>query len=156
MSNIITATDSYKFSHHAMLPENTESVYSHFEARTGAQFNKTLFFGLQYILVKFLVGARVNPLGIRAAQDLSAVHFGSPDIFNHAMWSHIWNKHEGKLPIEIRAVPEGTLVPVNNVLMTVENTDPKCAALTNHLETILSQVWWNFAPSHRNMARVTP
>ena len=33
--------------------------------------------------------------------------------------------HGGRLPLEIRAVPEGTVLPTGNVLFTVENTDPK-------------------------------
>ena len=57
------------------------------------------------------------------------------------MWEHILNKHDGNLPVIIKAVPEGTAIPINNALMTVINTDPLCAPLTNHLETLLSQVW---------------
>jgi nicotinamide phosphoribosyltransferase len=30
-------------------------------------------------------------------------------------------------------VPEGTVVPCHNVLMTIENTDPECFWLTNYL-----------------------
>ena len=74
---------------------------------------------------------------------------------------HIVNKHGGKLPISIKAVPEGTVcvcvcvcvrmhpmpctpihvqvMPYKNVLMTVENTDPECFWLTNYLETLLVQ-----------------
>ena len=42
--------------------------------------------------------------------------------------------HNGCLPVRIRAVPEGSVVPYKNVLFTVENTDPKCFWLTNYLE----------------------
>jgi nicotinamide phosphoribosyltransferase len=58
------------------------------------------------------------------------------------MWEHILKKHDGRLPVRIKAVPEGAVVPVSNVMMTVENTDPACFALTNHLETLLSQMWY--------------
>ncbi|XP_062605553.1 nicotinamide phosphoribosyltransferase-like, partial [Saccostrea cucullata] len=50
--------------------------------------------------------------------------------------------HNGCLPVRIRAVPEGSVVPYKNVLFTVENTDPKCFWLTNYLETLLVQVWY--------------
>lgn len=40
-------------------------------------------------------------------------------------WEYILREHAGRLPLEIRAVPEGTVVPIKNVLMTVQNTDPK-------------------------------
>merc|ERR1712187_566332 len=49
---------------------------------------------------------------------------------------------KGKLPVEIKAVPEGTVVPFKNVLFTLENTDDECYWLTNYLETLLVQVWY--------------
>ena len=52
------------------------------------------------------------------------------------------DEHDGRLPIEIKAVPEGTPVDVSNVLMTVENTDKKSYWLVNYLESLLLQVWY--------------
>ena len=46
------------------------------------------------------------------------------------------------MPIRIKAVPEGKVIPVHNVMMTVENTDPNCFWLTNFLETLLLQLWY--------------
>lgn len=144
MHNIILQNDSYKFGHFHMLPAGTTHVYSYFEARTGAQFNKTVFFGLQYILKRYLEGRRVTPDYIREAEELAKAHFGTTDgLFNRKMWEHIEKKHGGFLPIRIKAVAEGTPVEVNNVLMTVENTDPECAALTNILEDQLSHTWYS-------------
>lgn len=140
-NNIITLTDSYKFNHWNQYPQGTEYVYSYFEARTGAKYNKTVFFGLQYFLKEYLRGKVVTRDGIEWAARLSKAHFGSDNMFNRGMWEHILNKHDGYLPVIIKAVPEGTAIPINNALMTVINTDPLCAPLTNHLETLLSQVW---------------
>jgi len=140
-NNIITLTDSYKFNHWNQYPQGTEYVYSYFEARTGAKYNKTVFFGLQYFLKEYLEGKVVTREGIEWAARLSKAHFGSDNMFNRTMWEHILNKHDGNLPVIIKAVPEGTAIPINNALMTVINTDPLCAPLTNHLETLLSQVW---------------
>ena len=139
--NIITLTDSYKTTHHQQYPKDTEIVYSYFECRKGAKFAQTVFVGLQYFIKEYLEGVVVTQEMIHEAEQLVAAHFINPSIFNKEMWQHIVAEHGGKLPIRIRAVPEGTPVPVSNVLMTVENTDPKCYALTNHLETLLTQVW---------------
>ena len=141
MENIITLTDSYKFTHHRMYPPGTEKVHSYFEARTGATHSYTVFVGLQYILKRFLVGEVVTRAKIEAAAELSKKHFGA-DVFNRPMWEHILATWGGRLPLTIRAVPEGMVVPNSNVLMTVENNDPMCAPLTNHVETILSHVWF--------------
>ena len=125
-NNIITMTDSYKFGHAPMYPEDTEYIYSYFEARNGAKFSYTVFFQLQYILMEYLVGQVVTLEKIDAAEKLAAAHFGNPNVFNRKMWEHILNVHGGRLPVRIKAVPEGMVVPNNNVLMTVENTDPLC------------------------------
>ena len=140
-NNITTLTDSYKICHWNMMPPNTQNVYSYFEARTGATYNKTVFFGLQYYLKAYLAGQVVTREKIEAGARLSRAHFGNDNYFNREMWEYILEKYNGYLPVEIKAIPEGTPVPINNVLMTVVNTDDKCYSLTNHLETILSQVW---------------
>jgi nicotinamide phosphoribosyltransferase len=116
-------------------------VYSYFESRNGSKFDETVFFGLQYYLKKYLQGKVVTQGGINHAESVVDAHIG-PGAFNRAGWEYILNKHDGKLPIRIKAVPEGTVVPISNVLMTIENTDPECYWLTNYLETLLVQVWY--------------
>jgi len=140
MNNIMLLTDSYKCSHYKQYPEGTTNVYSYFESR-GGKFNKTLFFGLQYFLKKYLEGEVVTKAKIQEAKTLIDAHMG-PDMFNEAGWEHIRVKHHGYLPVRIKAVPEGTLVDTKNVLMTIEVTDPECYWLTNYLETLLVQVWY--------------
>ncbi len=54
-SNLILLSDSYKYSHARQYPPDSEYVYSYFESRGGA-WSKTIFFGLQYILKKYLEG----------------------------------------------------------------------------------------------------
>jgi nicotinamide phosphoribosyltransferase len=142
MKNIITQTDSYKLSHWNMYPEGTEYVYSYFESRKGAKFEKTPFFGLQYILKKYFTGVVVTQAKIDQAASLCKVHFGNDQYFNRRGWEYILKTYGGKLPIRIKAVPEGTPVTVNNVLMTVENTDSKVPWLTNYVESILTHVWY--------------
>ncbi len=63
-------------------------------------------------------------------------------MFNKKGWQYILDELDGKLPLSIKAVPEGTMVDVDNVLFTVENTDPKCYWLTNYVESILTHVWY--------------
>lgn len=140
--NIILLTDSYKMGHGGMYPKNTESVYSYYESRTGAEYPFTKFFGLQIILQRYLVGKVVTQEKIDEAEKFCALHFGTTAIFNKAMWQHILDVHKGYLPIRIKAVPEGTKVPVGNIMMSVENTGgPLTAPLTNFLETLLTHVW---------------
>ena len=61
-------------------------------------------------------------------------------------------KYDGHLPIEIKAVPEGSVIPRGNVLFTVESTDPECYWLTNWVEVSVSgwerQPFWNGVDLH--------
>jgi nicotinamide phosphoribosyltransferase len=141
LNNICWLTDSYKVSHYRQYPPGTENVYSYFESRSGSTYPETLFFGLQYWLKQYLIGQVVTQQKIDEADELFRAHFGMP-MFYRAGWEHILNKHGGRLPVEIKAAPEGTILGESNVLMTVENTDPEAYWLTNYLETLLVQVWY--------------
>jgi nicotinamide phosphoribosyltransferase len=154
-NNIILLTDSYKVSHHKQYPPGTETVYSYYESR-GGRWKEVVFFGLQYYLKTYLQNVRIWPVFIDQAEDFFAKHFGNAKLFNREGWEYILKKHHGMLPVSIKAVPEGTVVPNHNVLMTIENTDPKCYWLTNYLETLLVQVWYGctVATQSREMKRI--
>lgn len=137
-TNLILKTDSYKLTHGAMYPDGTKGVYSYLEARKGARDPYTVFFGLQPILRELARGITVE--GFIEAADIAQIHLG-PGIFNKKGWDRVLKKHQGQLPLRIKAVPEGTPVPVGNVMMTVENTDPELPWLTNALESKLLHVW---------------
>lgn len=138
--NILLLTDSYKVSHYKQYPPKTTNVYSYFESR-GGMFPEVVFFGLQYFLKEYL-SKPITKEDIDEAESFYADHFGDKTMFNREGWEYILKTYDGHLPVKIKAVKEGTVVPTSNVMMTVENTDPKCYWLTNYLETILSQVWY--------------
>eukprot|EP00736_Rhodelphis_marinus_P013003 Rmarinus@m.10662 len=141
-NNLLLLTDSYKVAHHQQYPPGTQHVYSYFECR-GGSYDNICFFGLQYILKKYLVGQVVTKEKIQEADDLMKTHFvGLPALFNREGWEYILERHGGRLPLRIRAIPEGTVLPPKHVLITVENTDPRCYWLTNFVETLLVQVWY--------------
>ena len=117
-NNICLLTDSYKVTHHYFYPKGTEKIYSYLESRVGAEFNKTIFYGLQYLIKKYLEGRIVTQEKIDEADNLIANHIG-PDIFNRDGWQYILDEHDGYLPIEIKAVAEGTPVDVGNALMGI-------------------------------------
>jgi nicotinamide phosphoribosyltransferase len=140
MNSLITQTDSYKVTHWPQYPPGTEKVYSYLESR-GGQFSETVFFGLQYYLKKYFKKP-ITKMDLLFAKQLYASHFGTEKLFNEAGWEHILYDHAGRMPIRIKAVPEGSVIPTHNVLMTIENTCPKCYWLTNWLESLLLKVWY--------------
>ncbi|XP_062325966.1 nicotinamide phosphoribosyltransferase 2 [Osmerus eperlanus] len=141
--NFLLATDSYKITHYKQYPPNISTVYSYFECRrkNGAQFNEVVFFGLQYLLKKYLVGPVVTEEKIQEAKVFYQMHFRQT-VFDEEGWRKVLEKHDGRLPIRIKAVPEGRIIPRGNVLFTVENTDPDFFWLTNYIETMLVQMWY--------------
>lgn len=140
--NILLLTDSYKQSHYKQYPPNTTEIYSHFESR-GGEFPATVFFGLQYFLKQYLSGIVVTEEKIKEAEEICKQHFfGNDNIFNRSGWEYILKNHGGILPLEIKAVPEGSKIPVHNILMSVRNTDPNCYWLTNFVESLLVQTWY--------------
>jgi nicotinamide phosphoribosyltransferase len=138
--NFLTRTDSYKPTHFLQYPPGTTEVYSYFESR-GGRFAETVFSGLQYYLQEYLAGPVFDQEDIELADELLKLHYGQ-DLFNRAGFQYIFDTYQGRLPLEIKAVPEGTVVPTSNVLMTVRNTDPKCYWLTNWIETMLVKTWY--------------
>ena len=139
--NPILRTDSYKLSHWFQYPSNTTHVYSYLMSR-GGFWKHTMFAMLQYILKAYFEGAVFEYKDIVEAAETSMLHFGSGSVFNYEGWTRLLEKHHGKLPLRIRAVPEGMVVPVRHPLMTIENTDPEFPWLTNWAETLLLKVWY--------------
>lgn len=135
--NPILDTDSYKASHWLQYPSGTTGAFSYVESR-GGRYDRTVFFGLQAIL-KTRLATPVTHAMVDEATELLALH-GEP--FNEAGWRRIVDVHGGRLPVRIRAVPEGTVVPTHQALMTIENTDPECFWLPSYLETLLLRVWY--------------
>ena len=135
--NLLLNTDSYKVSMFKQYPAGTTGVYSYIESR-GGRYDRTVFFGLQAFIKEYLLEP-ITQNDIDVAATILETH-GEP--FNRAGWEYILNKHNGYLPLVIRAVPEGTVVPTKNVLATIENTDPECFWLTTYLETALLRAVW--------------
>jgi len=136
-SNLLLRTDSYKVSHWLQYPPGTQTVFSYIESR-GGLFSHSVFFGLQAYLREYL-STPVTLADVDEAAAIMALH-GEP--FNREGWLRLIEKHGGLMPVRIRAVPEGTVVPVHNVLATVENTDPEFFWVTSFLETELLRAIW--------------
>ena len=133
-------TDSYKVTHWKQYPLGTEYIHSYLESRGGV-FPTTVFFGLQYYLKRYLSGSVLSASDILEINDMCLEHFGQ-DMLNIEGWYKIVDEHDGKLPISIHALPEGTISPIHTPLMTMENTDPELPWLTNWMETLLSMIWY--------------
>ena len=134
--NIILDTDSYKASHWLQYPPETTSMFSYIESR-GGLYDKTVFFGLQYFIKRYLT-QRITVADVEKAKEFYAGH-GVP--FNYEGWMYIAAQLAGKLPAKIRAVLEGSVIPTKNILVSIESTDPKVFWVASWLETMLVRIW---------------
>lgn len=137
MTSILLNADSYKASHFQQYPENTAAVSSYIESRGGA-FDSTVFFGLQMFIKQYLLKP-FSRADLEEAAEIAALH-GVP--FNREGWEYILKTYAGFLPLEIQAVPEGSVLGTKNVLVQVMNTDANCAWLTSYIETALLRAVW--------------
>jgi len=150
MTYIYPATvlcDFYKISHREQYPPKTQKIYSTWTPRTSRikNVNRVVFFGLQAFIKKYLQEYFDTYFFNRPLEDVIAEYkrvikntLGvEPDT------KHIEALHKlGYLPLRIKAVKEGTRVPIRVPMMTIENTHPDFFWLTNYIETLLSCSLW--------------
>ena len=138
--NLLTAiirTDSYKLSQWLQYPKDTAYISSYIEARGGE--NESVFFGLQAFIKQYMM-TPITMADINRAELLVLAH-GLP--FNREGWEIIVNEYNGYLPLEIEAVPEGTVMETRNVQVQIVNTDPRLFWLTSYVETaMLRGIWY--------------
>lgn len=144
--NPLLKTDSYKLSHRIMYPEGTTNVYSNYTNRSSRidGINHVVHFGLQAYLTDLqedyerFFAAPKEQVVEEYRQNTST--FVSPG-FSLEM---VEDLHDlGYLPVEFKAVKEGTLVPIKVPTLTIESTHPKFAWVVNYLETNLSASIWH-------------
>ena len=146
--NPLHCTDFYKADHRSQYPENTEEVYSNFTPRSNMYGDspEVLNFGLQYFIKEYLIdvwnkGFFDLPLEVVLKNYKRRMDnaLGKDAIKTE----HIKALHDiGYLPIKIKALPEGVLVPMRVPILTIKNTKPEFFWLTNYLETLMSNILW--------------
>lgn len=144
--NPLLYTDSYKLLHRTIAPPNTSLLYSNFTPRGSRDgFNNVIFFGLQYLLKEYLIDQfRYNFFNQSKSKVLKEYKEYILPFAGNADVDHIAQLYDlNYLPIEIKALPEGSFVPSRIPVLTVRNTHPDFFWLTNYLETLISNVLWH-------------
>lgn len=136
LNNLILNSDSYKTSHWVQYPAGSEYLSSYIEARGGDY--DVVFFGLQAFIKEYL-STPITHQDIDEAETMIQAHGLT---FNRAGWERLVDKHHGFLPLRIEAIPEGSIVPVSNVVCQLVNTDPEFYWLPSYIETALLRAIW--------------
>lgn len=138
LANLVLNTDSYKFGHYLQYPPGTQAISSYIETRGHTDQPDLVFFGLQMFL-KSVLSKPVTRADVEEAEAIVLAH-GQP--FNRAGWLRIVDSFGGYLPLEIEALPEGTLLRRGVPVVQLRNTDPASFWLTSHIETALLRAVW--------------
>lgn len=154
----LTSVDSYKLAHADMFPAGTTRVYSNFTPRSDHYFNvppkykdgKVVWFGMQAFLQE-MDNVWNETFFDRFWEDVKdefesfVVPFAGPNGFN---MDRVRALHSlGYLPLQFKALPEASLVPIGVPVMTVTNTHPDFFWLPNFMETWLSTELWKATTS---------
>lgn len=151
--NPILWTDGYKLCHKDQYPANTSWVYETWTPRMSRidGVNHVVFFGLQGAMAemtnRFATDFFAQPIAQVVAEYEEAItevfSTTNPNFANTHSSKHIAALHNlGYLPIKIKALPEGTMVPIGVPMFTIENTHPDFFWLPGYLETQLSSYIW--------------
>lgn len=152
--NPTTCLDFYKTDHKSQYPNGTSLVYSNFTPRSDGYApvhkdywdGKLVWFGLQGFVIDYLmyewdqfffgVSKEVAVAVYKRRMD-NALGEGAVDT------KELEALHDlGYLPLKIKALPEGTKVPMKVPVLTVYNTLPEFFWLTNYIETVASCELW--------------
>jgi nicotinamide phosphoribosyltransferase len=143
MSNLLLHSDNYKIGHHNQYPPGTEKVYSYCCSRSSRvpNVNEVVFFGLQYYIKAYLM--KPITYGNKDTFIRRVKYILGPDAVTPKLLKDIDQLIEwGYLPLRIKALPEGSRVPLGVAQFTIENTHPDFYWLTNFVETLLSKIWF--------------
>lgn len=144
----ILLKDGYKVGHIFQYPDNTTLVYSNLTPRKSrnSDTNEVVFFGMQYFIKEYLINQFSEGFFNLPKQEVIRQYARRMDNYlgkDSITYQHIADLHDlGYLPLEIKALPEGSLVPMRVPVFTIKNTLPQFFWLTNMLETLLSSIIW--------------
>ena len=149
----ILFADFYKPSHISMYDKRSEIVQDNMTPRNAKHFihfadndQRVMFAGLQGFIKWFLIDMFNNNFfnlpKEEAVADYREVCDSSIGIDMVETWGFEALHDLGYLPLEIRALPEGTLSPVQVPMFTIQNTHPDFYWLPNFLESVISAETW--------------
>ena len=146
--NPLLYTDGYKVDHRRQYPEGTTLVYSNWTPRKSRieGVEEVVFFGLQYFIKKYMIEDFNTNFFNQPKDEICKRYSRRINNYlgpNQVGIEHIEALHDlGYLPMVIKALPEGSQVPMRVPMVTMYNTKPEFFWLTNYFETILSTTLW--------------
>ena len=143
---VMLYSDSYKQCHPKMYPDNQECLVSYLTPRKAMNenFPKMVVYGIQPFIIDMMDAfdsffAMPLEWAMYDYDKYVGAHLGLDNVAR----DRIIELHElGYLPLEIRALPEGTVVNMGIPIVEMRNTHPRFAWLVQWVECLLqTEVW---------------
>lgn len=147
----ILLSDTYKQCHKNMYPKNMTRMVSYLTPRKSMlkTQNEMVFYGLTYFVKKYLIEyfnenffalskKEVTDEYIQILTTHLSVHQNMSSYLDDILDLHSL----GYLPLQIRALPEGTLVPMGVPVLEITNTLPSFAWVVQWVESLLQMELW--------------
>lgn len=141
-------TDFYKCVHAEQYPKGLNKIVSYFTPRMSRieGDNALVMFGLQGFIKEYLIeyfneNFFNKPLGVVLGEYNRILNHTLGPVYDSEKISKLHRL--GYLPIKIRAIDEGTLVPVKVPMIEISNTHDDFAWVVNALETLMSCELWH-------------
>jgi nicotinamide phosphoribosyltransferase len=146
--NPLLLTDGYKTGHHQQYPKGTTLVYSNFTPRSlkhaPKHCHEIVSFG-QQMMMKIIHDAFQEDFFSLPKDEVCGEMKRELSMYLNTDYdvSHFEELHDlGYLPIKVKAIEEGTILPAKVPVLTIYNTKPEFYWITNYLETIISNLLW--------------
>lgn len=147
--NPVLLIDFYKACHRDMLPKEITKSVSYFTPRMTRvkRWDSVVMFGLQAFIKTYLIDYFNKYFFEKTEEEVVKEYERVLEYsLGEAAYSSktIKELHQlGYLPIEIIALPEGTIVPVHVPMFGITNTHPNFAWLPQALESLISAEMWH-------------
>lgn len=145
-------TDSYKLSHILFETEGVSEIYSNLTPRfdhylrqmLGKHYDgKVVVFGIQWMVIRLHLMAKKGFFDRPKAEAIQEMKDVLGPYIGQEKFDQFEALHDlGYLPVEIKALDEGTLVDIGTPVFTIRNTHPDFEWLPNFLETGISMDMW--------------
>lgn len=138
-TNFILACDSYKVGQADQYPVGDKKKHSNIVPRK--DFN-----GINQVVVcgpQLVSGILSNVTITTEMIDEAELEINEQGYdFPRQNWEFIRDEYNGKLPLTIRSLPEGMIVPTGVPIMTMENSDEVSDWLVSYIETWTQDICW--------------
>lgn len=139
LNNTLKFADSYKGEHWAWYRKDIAYATGYLEPRVPNK--RVQVAGITPLVVKLATEYVITEEDVVEFVKFAERHAGFGDIINVDGWMHIVREFNGRIPVEVKSLREGTVLPTQVPLLMVRNSEPGFAWVVPYFEFLWLQLW---------------